>query len=235
MTMKACFPSVPLEASSSFAANSESPVRAWLEQYQSSEFRFSEAQAAALSRLLPLLVCGEQSSQWVFYNESQRQKVHSIETNAQDDFERIVLDEKYHEEALECVRSQLAEPVDILAIKRRSQRFFTSLGARKTIEEHFAQIACLDALVCKLMLFIEKGHLAPQHPFVLLCRAIKQDEARHVSVSKRHALTLGYDKSKWKEMDAVISRRLFELLNTEQAAFSEIGVQLDDIFEASSA
>ncbi|GAM59092.1 hypothetical protein JCM19231_553 [Vibrio ishigakensis] len=48
-------------------------------------------------------------------------------------------------------------------------------------------------------------------------------------------MTLGYDKSKWKEMDAVISRRLFELLNTEQAAFSEIGVQLDDIFEASSA
>lgn len=85
------------------------------------------------------------------------------------------------------------------------------------------------------MLFIEKGHLAPQHPFVLLCRVIKQDEARHVSVSKRHALTLGYDKSKWKEMDAVISRRLFDLLNTERAAFSVIGVQLDDIFATSIA
>ncbi|MGL6260886.1 hypothetical protein [Vibrio sp. WXL210] len=235
MTMKACFPSVPVEAPSTFAANSESPVRAWLEQYQTSEFLFSDAQAHALSRLLPLLVCGEQSSQWVFYNESQRQKSHSIEVTAQDDFERIVLDEKYHEQALECVRSQIGEPVDILSIKRRSQRFFASLGARKTIEEHFAQIACLDALVCKLMLFIEKGRLAPQHPFVLLCRAIKQDEARHVSVSKKHALRLGYDKSKWREMDAVISQRLFELLNTERTAFLEIGVQLDDIFDATSA
>ncbi|GAL15914.1 hypothetical protein JCM19233_6936 [Vibrio astriarenae] len=100
---------------------------------------FSEAQACALSRLLPLLVCGEQSSQWVFYNESRRQKYQSVEATAQDDFERIVLDEKYHEQALECVRSQLAEPVDILSIKRRSQRFFASLGARNTVEEHFAR------------------------------------------------------------------------------------------------
>lgn len=235
MTMKACFPSVPLEAPSCFAGNSESPVRAWLEQYQASKFKFSQGQARALSRLLPLLVCGEQSSQWVFYNESQRQKCKSSEAIAQDDFKRIVLDEKYHEQALECVRRQLCEPVDILSIKRRSQRFFTSLGARKTIEEHFAQIACLDALVCKLMLLIEKGRLAPQHPFVLLCRAIKQDEARHVSVSRKHALMLGYDRSQWREMNAVISRRLFELLNTERAAFGEIGVQLDDIFDVISA
>ncbi|QIA63111.1 hypothetical protein GT360_06125 [Vibrio astriarenae] len=233
--MKACFPSVPVEAPSSFAAYSKSPVCAWLEHYQSSEFMFSEAQACALSRLLPLLVCGEQSSQWVFYNESRRQKYQSVEATALDDFERIVLDEKYHEQALECVRSQLAESADILSIKRRSQRFFASLGARNKIEEHFAQIACLDALVCKLMLFIEKGHLASQHPFVLLCRAIKQDEARHVSVSKRHALKLGYDKSKWKEMNDVISQQLYDLLNTERAAFSEIGVQIDDVFDLVSA
>ncbi|GAL26027.1 hypothetical protein JCM19239_2358 [Vibrio variabilis] len=84
----------------------------------------------------------------MFYNESQRELPESL-ASARDDFERIVADEQYHEDALELVQSQLELPEDVVAIKRRSQRFFASLGSRKTFEEHFAQIACLDALVCK--------------------------------------------------------------------------------------
>ncbi|MGX9520435.1 hypothetical protein HOP38_08615 [Vibrio mediterranei] len=224
MTMKPCFPAVPLDVPS------ESPVRYWLHEYQHRLLEFTDMERKALSRLLPLLVCGEQSSQWVFYNESVRKKESPLAIAA-NDFERIVADEKYHEEALEWVRHQIEEPADILAIKRRSQRFFASLGARKTFEEHFAQIACLDALVCKLMLFIEKGSLGPHHPFTLLCRAIKQDEARHVSVSKLHAIELGYDKSRWRELNTNISDKLYELLNTERDAFEVLGVNLDMIFE----
>jgi hypothetical protein len=81
------------------------------------------------------------------------------------------------------------------------------------------------------MLFIEKGSLGPHHPFTLLCRAIKQDEARHVSVSKLHAIELGYDKSQWRELNTNISDKLYELLNTERDAFEVLGVNLDVIFE----
>lgn len=223
--MKPCFPAVPIDVPS------ESPVRYWLHEYQYQTLEFTEMERTALSRLLPLLVCGEQSSQWVFYNESIRQQKTPLALAA-NHFERIVADEKYHEEALEWVRNQIEEPADILAIKRRSQRFFASLGAKKTFEEHFAQIACLDALVCKLMLYIEKGSLGPHHPFTLLCRAIKQDEARHVSVSKLHALELGYDKSQWRALNASISEKLFELLSTERDAFAVLGVDLNPIFES---
>lgn len=223
--MKPCFPAVPFEGVS------ESPVKYWLHEYRNTIFEFTQAQQTALSRLLPLLVCGEQSSQWVFYNESQRDLPQTL-ASAQSDFERIVADEQYHEDALEFVQSQLEQPSDVVAIKRRSQRFFASLGSRNTFEEHFAQIACLDALVCKIMLSLEKGRLDSHHPFVLLCRSIKQDEARHVTAAKKHALALGYDRAKWRALNTLISQKLFKLLSTEREAFETLGITLEHIFEA---
>lgn len=223
--MKPCFPSVPFEGVS------ESPVKYWLHEYRDTRLDFTDSQKTALSRLLPLLVCGEQSSQWVFYNESQRELPDSL-ASARDDFERIVADEQYHEDALELVQSQLELPKDVIAIKRRSQRFFASLGSRKTFEEHFAQIACLDALVCKIMLYLEKGRLDPHHPFVLLCRSIKQDEARHVTAARQHALALGYDRSEWKALNTLISEKLYKLLNSEREAFEELGITIEHIFDS---
>lgn len=223
--MKPCFPAVPFEGVS------ESPVKYWLHEYRNTVFDFTDAQQVALSRLLPLLVCGEQSSQWVFYNESQRDLPETLKS-AQSDFERIVADEQYHEDALEFVQAQLEQPGDVVAIKRRSQRFFASLGSRNTFEEHFAQIACLDALVCKIMLSLEKGRLEPQHPFVLLCRSIKQDEARHVTAAKKHAIALGYDRTKWRDLNTSISDKLYKLLNTEREAFETLGITLEAIFDA---
>ncbi|MGR5175116.1 hypothetical protein ACPV4B_02055 [Vibrio parahaemolyticus] len=223
--MKPCFPSVPISLSS------KSPVNLWLQQYRSTRLVFEKSHQTALSRLLPLLICGEQSSQWVFYNESQRHTSFDMLTVASSDFERIVADEKYHEEALELVHHQLPQPEDILLIKRRSQRFFTELGNRSRFDQHFAQIACLDALVCKLMLAMEKSSLEATHPFVKLCRAIKQDEARHVSLSKYHAVALGFDKNGWKIMERHIGSKLYDLLKTESQAFETLGIVLEDIFK----
>ncbi|MFA0441859.1 hypothetical protein BCU70_16650 [Vibrio sp. 10N.286.49.C2] len=224
--MKPCFPALP------HTAESQSPVKQWLETHCAQPIVFSDAQHVALARLLPLLICGEQSSQWVFHNEVQRQRESNPVLEAAQDFESIVADEQYHEEALEWVRNSLSEPADIVQIKRRSQRFFASLGVKQSFDIHFAQIACLDALVCRLMLAIEKGSFDTRHPFVLLCRAIKQDEAKHVTLSKRHAITLGFDSTQWRDFQLNISKRLYELLATERAAFDTIGVNLDDIFNA---
>lgn len=219
--MKPCFAAVPS------SGHSSSPVKLWLETYSHTLIQFSPEQHHALARLLPLLVCGEQSSQWVFYNEAWRNR-HSRQII--EDFEQIVADEQSHEKALELVRNQLTEPDDITTLKRRSQHFFAKLAVTETFSEHFAQIACLDSLVCKVMLAIENGSLGKQHPFSKLCRAIKQDEARHVSLSKKHALTLGFDSKKWPRFRQEISQRLFNLLNTEENAFSQIGVELSALF-----
>lgn len=227
--MKPCFPTVPLSSASA----SNSPVSRWLSEFKEQDIVFDERHAAALSRLLPLLVCGEQSSQWVFYNEHQRAVRKEIELSVAV-FEGIVADEKYHEQALDFVQLQLAAPSDIAKLKRRSQRFYMAFGHQDTLAEHFAQIACLDALVCRIMVSIEKSHLGVDHPFTLLCRMIKQDEARHVTLSKQHAITLGFDKSKWHELRQFVSEKLFALLNSERQAFEQIGVDLDWIFATKS-
>ncbi|MGF1776120.1 hypothetical protein [Vibrio nomapromontoriensis] len=224
--MKPCFPSLPQ------SAQSHSPVKNWLVQYRQQPIDFTTEQQIALARLLPLLICGEQSSQWVFHNEVQRQRDNNPLQEAVEDFESIVADEQYHEKALELVRLTLPEPADITQIKRRSQRFFAALGLRQNFDIHFAQIACLDALVCRLMLAIEKGNLNSDHPFVLLCRAIKQDEAKHVTLSKRHALALGFEHSQWPSLKSSIAERLYHLLASERTAFETIGVELDTIFDS---
>ncbi|MCL9774958.1 hypothetical protein [Vibrio methylphosphonaticus] len=224
--MKPCFPSLPQ------STQSESPVRYWLVEYRQQSIDFTADQQRALARLLPLLICGEQSSQWVFHNEVQRQRDNNPLQQAVADFESIVADEQYHEEALEMIRLSLPEPDDITQIKRRSQRFFAALGLRQSFDVHFAQIACLDALVCRLMLAIEKGSLSSDHPFVLLCRAIKQDEAKHVTLSKRHALALGFEHSQWQSFKNSIADRLYTLLASERSAFETIGVELETIFDS---
>ncbi|MCL9780736.1 hypothetical protein M9194_04700 [Vibrio sp. S4M6] len=224
--MKPCFAAVPT------VGQSVSPVKDWLTRFQRTSISFSSQHHMALARLLPLLVCGEQSSQWVFYNESRR-----LQQNPQAviDFEQIVADEQYHEQALEFVRTQLDEPDDITTLKRRSQHFFAQLAVTESFSEHFAQIACLDSLVCKLMLAIENGSLGKTHPFSLLCRAIKKDEAKHVSMSKRHALELGFCTSHWPQFRQDITQRLYDLLVTEEQAFSDIGVDLKMIFKRGSS
>lgn len=222
--MKPCFPSVPL------FETSQSQVRLWIEQYQAQTIAFQQVHEVALSRLLPLLVCGEQSAQWVFFNEHQRNGHNNVQGCVQA-FERIVADEKLHEAALTLVQCRLAAPNDLLSLKRRSQHFYLEFGHQITFMEHFAQIACLDALVCRIMLAIERGTLGSKHPFTLLCRMIKQDEARHVSASKHYALALGFDKSAWPATRARVADKLRQLLESERAAFETLGVDLDWVFE----
>ncbi|MDN3683056.1 hypothetical protein QWZ04_22375 [Vibrio tapetis subsp. quintayensis] len=221
--MKPCFPTVPL------ASTSESPVCRWIDEFKDKTIVFENEHAVALARLLPLLVCGEQSSQWVFYNEYQRASGQSIRYSVIA-FEGIVADEQYHEQALDFVQQQLAAPDDLSKLKRRSQRFYMAFGHQDTLAEHFAQIACLDALVCRIMLAIENGNFGAEHPFTLLCRMIKQDEARHVTLAKQHALTLGFDKSKWRDLRKFVGEKLYGLLDSERCAFEQIGVDLDWVF-----
>jgi len=222
--MKPCFPSVP------FFENSQSQVRHWIEQYQNQTIVFEKEHEAALSRLLPLLVCGEQSAQWVFFNEHQRNSQGSHQGSEQA-FERIVADEQLHEMALALVQRQLPKPSDLPSLKRRSQHFYLEFGHQITFMDHFAQVACLDALVCRIMLAIERGELGAQHPFTLLCRMIKQDEARHVSASKHYALELGFDHSAWPTMRGRVADKLHQLLESERAAFEVLGVDLDWVFK----
>ncbi len=226
--MKPCFASIPIQASLS---QSNSPVKSWLEQHKQCRFTFTALQQIALSRLIPLLICGEQSSQWVFYNEKERfRQSPSASENDIVDLERIVSDEVYHEKALLYVLEQLPTPDDINTIRRRSQLFFAGLGKQLTIEQHYAQIACLDSWVCKLMLALEKSALPCSHPFVSLCRCIKQDEAKHVSIAKKHSKQSALSKEQRLRLFDELTQKLHKLLSTEKQAFLTIGVDIDTLF-----
>jgi hypothetical protein len=226
--MKPCFASIPIKASMSL---SNSPVKSWLEHHKQCHFAFSVPHQNALSRLIPLLICGEQSSQWVFYKEKERVKSsQSASANDIVDLERIVSDEICHEQALSSVLAQLPAPDDIKTIRRRSQVFFAGLGKQLTIEEHYAQIVCLDSWVCKLMLAIEKSALPSSHPFVALCRCIKQDEAKHVSIAKKYAKHSTLSKEQRLRLFGELTQKLHQLLSTERQAFFDIGVDIDALF-----
>ncbi|USD67907.1 hypothetical protein [Vibrio sp. SCSIO 43136] len=221
--MRPCFPSVEQQF------HSKTSVISWLRDFEHQTLSYQTGHDQALARLLPLLICGEQSSQWVFHNERER-LIAQGQQESVEAFEEIVADEQYHEVALEAVMNKLPQPKDITSIKRRSQRFYTLLGRQETLGDHFAQIACLDALVCQIMKVMEKSALGADHPFTLLCRAIKQDEAKHVSIAKKHAKKLGFDRSEWHQFQHNVALKLRVLLESEQQAFSVLNVDLDDIF-----
>lgn len=200
-----------------------------LRQYPVSSWRLSHRQQEALARLIPMLLCGEQSAQFVFNGHAaQIRQGESIEV--QRALRRIEAEEAVHERALQTLASILPPPDDLHRLKRRAQRFYTGLGQGVTLAEHFARIEALDSGVCRIMQALVLGDWGSAPALPLMFDAIKRDEARHVGISRSYALNLGIDPRTREHQRRHIADQLVAYLGTEAAAFEPLGVDADRLF-----
>lgn len=200
-----------------------------LRQYPVDGWRLNHRQQEAVARLMPMLLCGEQSAQFVF-NGHAAQLRPGEGIDVQQALRRIEAEEAVHEIALQTLASTLPPPDDLHRLKRRAQRFYTGLGQGVTLAEHFARIESLDAGVCRIMQALEQGDWVRAPALPLMFEAIKRDEARHVGISRRHAVDLGIDQRTRERQRRLIADKLVAYLGTEAASFEPLGVDADRLF-----
>jgi hypothetical protein len=203
--------------------------RRWYKMFSHQSLWMNTVHQEALARLVPTLLCGEQSAVAVFHAEAERlsTKANNVSFSI---FQTIEADECLHEAGLQVLCDKLPVVADLHAIKRRSQRFFLKLGQAKSVAQHFSQIAQLDSAVCLLMWHIENSAVGCNPMIGSLTAQIKKDEARHVSISRRHALALGVSRNEYQALGEQVFCGLTKLLAPVADSFETIGVDSDRLF-----
>lgn len=199
----------------------------WYLELRTAGPRLSDEQMEASARLATVLLCGEQSAVRIFAAEVRRGRAPAEALGALHAIER---DEQLHECALIDFCEYLPKPDGLHALKRRAQRFFAELGRIDDMARHFGQISHLDSVVCKIMWHIERSTVHKASPLRLIATQIKQDEARHVGVSRRYAASLGLASKRRDEDRIRVAERMIEMLDPLTAAFETVGVDSDRLF-----
>lgn len=203
----------------------------WNEYLADNGDMLGSRQAEAAARLAAVLLAGEQSAIAIFSAEVRRRS-EAAETAGLLQLRAIEHDEFVHEHCLRKLCQFLPEVEDAHAIKRRAQRFFAGLGRTADMARHFGQISHLDSAVCKIMWHVERSELPATSPLALLSTRIKQDEARHVSVSRRHARILGLGTDDRGIVGEQVREDLVSMLEPVAASFENIGVDADRLFKS---
>jgi len=199
----------------------------WHVHLQAAGPRMSDAQMEASARLVTVLLCGEQSAIKIFSAEVRRGRAPA---EALDALRTIERDELLHEKALLTFRDYLPHPDDAHKLKRSAQRFFTGLGRISDMARHFGQISHLDSAVCKIMYHIEKSSIDRLSPLRRIATQIKNDEARHVHVSRRYAASLGLTLRQRNDDGAATTEALIDMLAPLADSFETVGVDSDRVF-----
>ena len=189
--------------------------------------RLTDACAAALAELLPLLLCGEESAALAFGAGGARA---ALAAAARFELERIRREEVVHGLLLQRLQTGLPSAPLELPLRARLRRFFVTL-ADPDPGCYFAKIAGLDSAVCMLFGALRgkrKPLMADTTVAATLAR-IHRDEAAHVAAARR--LALAYATAPLAlEVATEIRGRLVQLLRERGAAFEILGVDADTLF-----
>ena len=202
----------------------------WRTAFQGKHLDLTSAQEEALGRLLPALLCGEQSAIVVFHAAAMRLS-HRARRASLTVFGAIEADEDAHETSLQIVTNGLTAVAGATAIRRRSQVFFARLGRVDSIARHFAQISQLDSATCVVMWHLQHCTVGGDSMLGVLASQIKRDEARHVSISRKHAFDLGLSRDDYRVVGAKVRTELIELLGHVVESFEAIGIDPDRMFK----
>ncbi|CUS38859.1 conserved hypothetical protein [Candidatus Nitrospira nitrificans] len=209
------------------------PARTWFAQW-SKEFStlpliMKSKHQEALARLAPALLCGEQSAINLFRIEDghlTRKTLHVSVTLLHG----IENDETAHEASLQVLRANLPAASDEHAIRRRSQAYFASLGRAETVAHHFGQVSQLDSAVCAIMWYMEHSAVGGNSMLGRLVEHIRHDEARHVSISRRHAFALGLSRDDYSRLGELVRGGLTGMLEHVADSFEDIGIDAGLLF-----
>ncbi len=191
-----------------------------------------EQQQTALARLVPMLLCGEQSAMFVFHREAKRLEKAGKRTDKDSRYQalmQIEADEFVHEQVLQKLLSLLPLPADFDRIRKRSRLFYTRIDRQSnSLASHFWQISQLDACVCLILSALNRA--MRQHSVSEIFQAIMQDEARHVSIARQHALSLSKSHSLHDNQPS-IPHQLIKLIQAEAASFQALDVDTKRLFK----
>jgi len=150
-------------------------------------FRLGDTQAEALSELLQVFACGEESAALAFAYLGGS----PLEDAARRGLARVAEEELIHERLLRGLRAALPAPVPDRELRRALLRFYHGV-AQTDIGLHLASIAALDSAVCVILAtLLQPGGTLTQEPEVAMAlRRIHRDEAGHVRLSRRLATEL---------------------------------------------
>ena len=153
----------------------------------SGAFRLEDTQAEALSELLQVFACGEESAALAFAHFG----CSPLEDAARHGLARVAEEELIHERLLRRVRAALPPPAPDRELRRALLRFYHCI-AQADIGLHLASIAALDSAVCVILAaLLEPDRALAREPAVAtIFRRVQRDEAGHVSLSRRLAAEL---------------------------------------------
>ena len=213
------------------AAPPRTPLRGWPHTWRAhlaqAPLALADGHGTALARIVPFLICGEQSAIRVFASAAGRCDQRARWRSAFLDIER---DESGHEAAWQALLEVLPRPRELQRLKRRAALFFTRLGRAHSVGEHFARIAHLDTAVGVMMWHLERSAVAAEPRIAALAGHVKRDEARHVSVSKRYVRDLGVPRERYEALGAEVRDELVATLAPVAEALEGIGIDTDRMF-----
>ena len=190
------------------------------------QLRLGDAQAEALSELLQVFACGEESASLAF----TRLGSSSFEDAARRGLMRIAREELLHERLLRGLRHALPLPARDKEFRRAMLRFYHGI-AQADLGLHLASIASLDSAVCLILAaLLAPGYVLAQEPTVVaIFRRIHRDEAGHVRTSRRLAAAL----ARRQAIGLVAESTRFGLvavLARRGASFERLGIDAERLF-----
>ncbi len=189
--------------------------------------RLGARHSGALSELLPLLLCGEESAVLSFARYANSVL---LGASGHRDFQRIQADEAVHARYLQRLRASLPAPRSDARQRTLLRRFYTRLSDLD-LGDHLARITALDSAVCLILgaLRRQRGPIAKDVAVGRLFERIHRDEARHVMIVRRHAAVLGMPQDLYRiAMDT--RDQLAAMLSERAGAFESLGVCPDRLF-----
>jgi hypothetical protein len=188
--------------------------------------RLGDAQAEALSELLQVFACGEESASLAFARLGES----PLEDAACRALARVAGEELIHEGLLRGLRGALPTPAADRELRRALLRFYHGI-AHADIGLHLASIAALDSAVCLILAaLLEPDRVLAQEPVAsAIFRRIHRDEAGHVRLSRRIAAELVQG-----DVIAAVAENarlgLVGVLARRGAAFESLGIDAERLF-----
>lgn len=188
--------------------------------------------AEGLSRIVPTMMCGEESAVHVFQKEAIRVENSQAAAAGSSLLLQISAEEAVHERLLQQMRACLPVPDDLASLRRRARYFFFRIASRDPAT-HFARIVGLDSGVCiTLSCMLEPSTALAKAPAASqIWSRIWRDEARHVRISRQHVVDLGIDQAKLVEESRQMRGSYAELLVLPLSDdFERMGVDPDRLY-----
>lgn len=185
--------------------------------------RLADRHAEALALLVPLIGCGEEAATLAFQGLAGR----TTSRAAASALRHIAEEEQVHDGLLKQLAGALPFNPSSGALQVAARRYHIRL-MRGGADMHLARIAALDSAVCTILTrFIDRRRpLGREATTAALFGRIRNDEARHVAVSRRLAMVSGSIPA-LREGAAAARVALADILRLGSGAFETLDVDPD--------